>query len=60
MEQTGHDTGAAARTRRMRHGPIGFVVPLYDPLRIAEDAAVGKSGGSLTSRIGPGIGTPEW
>jgi alkanesulfonate monooxygenase SsuD/methylene tetrahydromethanopterin reductase-like flavin-dependent oxidoreductase (luciferase family) len=33
-------TGAAARTRRMRHGPMGFVVPLYDPLRIAEDAAV--------------------
>jgi alkanesulfonate monooxygenase SsuD/methylene tetrahydromethanopterin reductase-like flavin-dependent oxidoreductase (luciferase family) len=32
--------GAAARTRRMRHGPMGFVVPLYDPLRIAEDAAV--------------------
>jgi alkanesulfonate monooxygenase SsuD/methylene tetrahydromethanopterin reductase-like flavin-dependent oxidoreductase (luciferase family) len=32
--------GAAARTRKMRHGPMGFVVPLYDPLRIAEDAAV--------------------
>jgi alkanesulfonate monooxygenase SsuD/methylene tetrahydromethanopterin reductase-like flavin-dependent oxidoreductase (luciferase family) len=31
---------AAARTRRMRHGPMGYVVPLYDPLRIAEDAAV--------------------
>jgi alkanesulfonate monooxygenase SsuD/methylene tetrahydromethanopterin reductase-like flavin-dependent oxidoreductase (luciferase family) len=33
-------TGAAAHTRRMRHGPMGYVVPLYDPLRIAEDAAV--------------------
>ncbi|TMA07748.1 MAG: LLM class flavin-dependent oxidoreductase [Deltaproteobacteria bacterium] len=33
-------TGAAARTRRMRHGPMGYVVPLYDPVRIAEDAAV--------------------
>jgi alkanesulfonate monooxygenase SsuD/methylene tetrahydromethanopterin reductase-like flavin-dependent oxidoreductase (luciferase family) len=33
-------TAAAARTRKMRHGPMGFVAPLYDPLRIAEDAAV--------------------
>jgi alkanesulfonate monooxygenase SsuD/methylene tetrahydromethanopterin reductase-like flavin-dependent oxidoreductase (luciferase family) len=33
-------TGAAALTRRMQHGPMGYVVPLYDPLRIAEDAAV--------------------
>ena len=33
-------SGAAARTGRMRHGPMGFVVPLYNPLRIAEDAAV--------------------
>jgi alkanesulfonate monooxygenase SsuD/methylene tetrahydromethanopterin reductase-like flavin-dependent oxidoreductase (luciferase family) len=33
-------TGAAARTRKMRHGPMGYVVPLYDPLRIVEEAAV--------------------
>ena len=32
--------GAAARTRKMRHGPMGYVVPLYDPLRIVEEAAV--------------------
>ena len=31
---------AAAHTRRLRVGAMGNVVPLYDPLRIAEDAAV--------------------
>ncbi|HEY7060074.1 MAG TPA: LLM class flavin-dependent oxidoreductase [Chloroflexota bacterium] len=32
--------GAAAHTRRLRLGPMGYIVPLYDPLRIAEEAAV--------------------
>jgi alkanesulfonate monooxygenase SsuD/methylene tetrahydromethanopterin reductase-like flavin-dependent oxidoreductase (luciferase family) len=31
---------AAAQTRRLRIGTMGNVVPLYDPLRIVEDAAV--------------------
>jgi alkanesulfonate monooxygenase SsuD/methylene tetrahydromethanopterin reductase-like flavin-dependent oxidoreductase (luciferase family) len=33
-------TGGAARTRRMRLGPMGYVVPLYDPIRIVEEIAV--------------------
>jgi alkanesulfonate monooxygenase SsuD/methylene tetrahydromethanopterin reductase-like flavin-dependent oxidoreductase (luciferase family) len=33
-------TGAAAHTRRLRIGPMGFIAPLYNPLRIAEEAAV--------------------
>jgi len=32
--------GAAAHTRRLRIGPMGYVAPLYDPLRIVEEAAV--------------------
>jgi alkanesulfonate monooxygenase SsuD/methylene tetrahydromethanopterin reductase-like flavin-dependent oxidoreductase (luciferase family) len=32
--------GAAAHTRRMRIGPMGYIVPLYDPLRLLEDTAV--------------------
>ena len=33
-------TAAAAHTRQMRLGPMGYIVPLYDPLRIAEEAAI--------------------
>ena len=32
--------GAALRTRRLRIGPMGYVVPLYDALRIVEEEAV--------------------
>lgn len=32
--------GAAARTTRLRLGPMGYIAPLYDPLRIAEEVAV--------------------
>jgi alkanesulfonate monooxygenase SsuD/methylene tetrahydromethanopterin reductase-like flavin-dependent oxidoreductase (luciferase family) len=33
-------TAAAAHTQRLRIGPMGFIAPLYDPIRIAEEAAV--------------------
>ena len=33
-------TGAAAVTKQMRIGPMGYIVPLYDPIRIVEEAAV--------------------
>ncbi len=33
-------TGGAARTRRIRLGPMGYIVPLYDPVRILEEVAV--------------------
>ena len=57
-------SAAAAHTRRMRHGPMGYVVPLYDPLRIAEDAAVldnvmgGRLELGLVSGIVPDFFTP--
>ena len=34
-----YTAGAAAHTKRMRIGPMGYVVPLYDPLRIVEEVA---------------------
>ena len=33
-------TGAAYHTKQMRLGPMGYIVPLYDPVRILEEAAV--------------------
>ncbi len=31
---------AAARTSRLRLGPMGYAVPLYDPIRIVEEVAI--------------------
>ena len=57
-------TGGAARTERLRMGPMGYVVPLYDPLRIVEDAGVldnileGRLELGLVSGIVPRYFTP--
>ena len=32
--------GAGARTERLRIGAMGYIVPLHDPLRLAEDIAI--------------------
>ena len=32
--------GAGARTKHMRIGSMGYVAPLYHPLRLAEDIAI--------------------
>ncbi len=49
--------GAAARTRRMRFGPMGYVVPLYHPLRLAEEIALVDQmvGGRMELGLVPGI-----
>ena len=49
--------GAAARTKRMRFGPMGYIVPLYHPLRLAEEIAVVDQmmGGRLELGLVPGI-----
>src|SRR5688572_28106982 len=50
---------AAAHTRRLTIGPMGYIVPLYNPLRIVEEAAVldhvlnGRLGLGLVSGISP-------
>jgi len=49
--------GAGARTRRMRIGPMGYIVPLYHPLRLAEEIAVVDQmlGGRMELGLVPGI-----
>ena len=48
--------GAGARTRRMRLGPMGYIVPLYHPLRLAEEIAVVDQmlGGRMELGLFPG------
>src|SRR5881227_841498 len=49
--------GAGARTRRMRLGPMGYIVPLYHPLRLAEEIAIVDQmlGGRMELGLVPGI-----
>ena len=49
--------GAGARTRRMRIGPMGYIVPLYHPLRLAEEIAIVDQmlGGRMECGLVPGI-----
>jgi alkanesulfonate monooxygenase SsuD/methylene tetrahydromethanopterin reductase-like flavin-dependent oxidoreductase (luciferase family) len=55
---------ASMHTKRMRIGPMGWIVPLYDPLRIAEEVAVldhmldGRLQVGLVSGILPHYFTP--
>ena len=49
--------GAGARTKRMRVGPMGYIVPLYAPLRLAEEIAIVDQmlGGRMECGLVPGI-----
>jgi alkanesulfonate monooxygenase SsuD/methylene tetrahydromethanopterin reductase-like flavin-dependent oxidoreductase (luciferase family) len=49
--------GAGARTRRLRIGPMGYIVPLYHPLRLAEEIAIVDQmlGGRMECGLVPGI-----
>lgn len=49
--------GAGARTQRLRIGPMGYIVPLYHPLRLAEEIAIVDQmlGGRMELGLVPGI-----
>jgi alkanesulfonate monooxygenase SsuD/methylene tetrahydromethanopterin reductase-like flavin-dependent oxidoreductase (luciferase family) len=52
--------GAGARTKRLRVGPMGYIVPLYHPLRLVEDIAIVDQmlGGRMELGLVPGITPP--
>jgi alkanesulfonate monooxygenase SsuD/methylene tetrahydromethanopterin reductase-like flavin-dependent oxidoreductase (luciferase family) len=49
--------GAGARTKRLRIGSMGYIVPLYHPLRLAEEIAIVDQmlGGRFECGLVPGI-----
>lgn len=53
--------GAGARTRRLHIGPMGYIVPLYHPLRLAEEIAIVDQmlGGRMELGLVPGI-SPDY
>src|SRR5258707_15742194 len=54
-------TAAARRTRRIRLGPLVYLLPLYDPLRLIEEVAMldQLSGGRLELGVGRGVSPYE-
>ena len=56
--------GAGMHTKRLRVGSMGFIAPLYHPLRLAEDIAIfdqmlgGRFECGLVSGISPGFFRP--
>lgn len=52
-----YTVGAGARTKNMRLGPMGYVVPLYNSLRLAEEIAIIDQmlGGRMEVGLVPGI-----
>ena len=51
----------AQRTRRLRFGPLVYTLPLYNPLRLAEEIAMldQMSGGRLELGVGRGVSPHE-
>lgn len=49
--------GAGARTKNIRLGPMGYIVPLYHPLRLVEEIAIVDQmmGGRMELGLVPGI-----
>ncbi len=54
-------SAAAQRTKRIRLGPLVFLLPLYDPLRLAEEICMldQLSGGRLELGVGRGVSPYE-
>ena len=48
-------TGGAANSKNMRLGPMGYVVPLYDPIRILEGSGDLGPGPPRPVGTGPGV-----